>query len=116
MFQPKEQLQRTLKELGYPVQQSSQKAVIGSPAITFRIDDNTPRYNLNNEIVAQDILATVDLWADDSPTTSRMLGEVEAKMRSIGYQLTYSADVPSPAGTLFHTVARFELLATEDIS
>jgi len=64
--------------------------------------------NLDNEIRRQDITATVDVWADDSPTASRILGEVEAKMRSIGYRLSYSADVPAPAGALYHINCRFD--------
>lgn len=111
MILPKELIQTTLATLGYTTKQSSQDSVTEPPAITFRIDDNTPAYDLNNEIIAQSVVATVDIWADGSVTASKILAKVEETMRSINYQMTYSADVPRPTGALFHIQARFESLA-----
>jgi hypothetical protein len=111
MILPKSQIQSTLAALGYPTKQSSQDSVTESPAITFRIDDNTPEYDLNNEIAAQNIVATVDIWADDSVAASNILTQVEKAMRGINYQMTYSADVQRPTGALFHIQCRFSALA-----
>ena len=110
MFQPKSEIYESLKVLGYYCLQGAQATFTDSqlPAITFRIDNNSVDLTLDNQISKQDITATVDIWADDSPTTSQILGEVEAKMRSIGYRMSYSADVPAPQGALCHTNCRFD--------
>lgn len=111
MILPKAQIQSTLAALGYTTKQSSQDSVTEAPAITFRIDDNAPEYDLDNKITAQSIVATVDIWADNSVMASTILTEVEGAMRGINYQLTYSADIPRPTGALFHIQCRFEALA-----
>ncbi len=111
MIQPKKQIQAALKALGYETKQSSQDSVTKAPAITFRIDDNTPRYGLGNEIVAQDIVATVDIWSTGSVEVSAILTKVEEAMRQINYRMTYSADIPRPTGALFHIQCRFSALA-----
>jgi hypothetical protein len=112
MFAPKSEIYETLNQLGYFCLQGSQAVFSDGqvPAITFRIDNNSVELDLGNEVASQDITATVDIWADDSPTTSRMLGEVETAMRSIGYRMTYSADVPSPQGALTHVNCRFDTI------
>jgi hypothetical protein len=110
MFAPKSEIYETLNSLGYYCLQGSQAVFSDGevPAITFRIDNNSVDLTLDNQISNQNITATVDIWADDSPTTSRILGEVEAAMRSIGYRMSYSADVPNPPNTLCHTNCRFD--------
>lgn len=112
MYQPKEELYQTLKALGYYCRQGAQ-ATFGDgelPAITFRIENNSVNLLLDNEISHQDITATVDIWADDSKTASFIHTRVEKALRNIGYQMSYSADVPAPTGALFHINCRFEKL------
>ena len=107
MFSPKSEIFSKLKSLGYACSQGSQAVFNETPAITFRIGDNSPRYTLENEISVQDVEAIVDIFADESVIASGILTEVEKAMREIGYRLTYSADVPSPEGALHHTNCRF---------
>jgi hypothetical protein len=110
MFLPKTEVQSTLKALGYYTAQSSQAALATLPAITFRVDDNAPDYNLDKEIDSQTVVVTVDVWAPDSVTASTMLKEVEAAMRDINYLMTYSTDAPpAPEDTAHHIVSRFRL-------
>ncbi|MDL2235452.1 hypothetical protein LJC07_04760 [Christensenellaceae bacterium OttesenSCG-928-L17] len=112
MFQPKPEIYAALKELGYYCLQGAQATFSDSevPAITFRIDNNSTDVDLDNKIASQSITATVDIWADESPTASSILTEVEEAMRALGYRLSYSADVPSPAGALYHIQCRFDTL------
>ena len=114
MYQPKEELYKTLKDLGYYCRQGAQATFADGevPAITFRIENNSVDLLLDNTIGHQDIIATVDIWADDSKTASRVLTEVEKALREIGWRMSYSADVPAPTGALFHINCRFETLHT----
>jgi hypothetical protein len=107
MFQPKEEIYRTLKSLGYACMQSSQATFNEVPAITFWIGENTPEYSLDNEIAKQDVEVVIDIFTNKSTDLSRILSEVEAKMRTINYRLVHSVDVPNPEGTLFHSNCRF---------
>lgn len=107
MYNVKPEIYEKLKSLGYSCSQGSQSVFNKTPAITFRIGNNTPRYVLGNKISVQDVEVIVDIYADDSVTLSRIASEVEAAMREIDYRLTYSADVPSPQGALYHANCRF---------
>lgn len=107
LFNPKPEIFSKLNELGYPVTQSSQNVFNEVPAITFRIDGNDTEYYLENDIATQAVTVTIDIWTNDSVTASRILGEVEAKMREIKYRLNTSLDVPSPQGALYHINATF---------
>ena len=107
MFQPKEEVYKALKSLGYSCQQWTQAIFTKVPAITFYVGENSPEYTLSNEIAKQDIEIVIDIFANKSTDLSRILSEVEAKMRTINYRLTYVIDVPSPEGALFHTNCRF---------
>lgn len=112
MYTPKAEIYEALNDLGYYCRQGQQAVFTDQqlPAITFRIDNNSVNLYLSNDIESQNITAVVDLWANDSPTTSEMLTEVEGVMRGLGYRLSYSADVPAPAGALYHTNCRFDTL------
>lgn len=109
MFTPKSEIYAKLNTLGYYCHQGAQAVFADNevPAITFRIDNNSVNLDLDNEIASQDVEAVVDIWADDSVTASSILSSVEGAMREIGYRMTYSADVPSPEGCLFHINCRF---------
>ncbi|MDO4979152.1 MAG: hypothetical protein Q4E47_03310 [Candidatus Saccharibacteria bacterium] len=107
MFNPKPEIVSKLKELGFPVTLSSQNVFNEVPAITYRITGNSAQYDLDNEIVKQDIAVTLDIYADDSVTASSLLVQVEAKMRELKYRLQNSLDVPSPEGALYHINATF---------
>jgi hypothetical protein len=110
MFNPKVELFAALNALEYYCAQGGQTQFAETPAITFRLGNNSVNTDLDNEIVSQDIVAVVDIWADDSPTASGILAEVEEALRAIGYRLSYSADVPSPEGALYHINTRFETI------
>lgn len=107
LFNPKPEIFSKLKELDYPVIQSSQNKFTKVPAITFRIDGNAADYYLENEVASQEITVTIDIWTNDSVTASSILAQVEAKMRDLKYRLNTSLDVPSPEGALYHINATF---------
>ena len=115
MFTPKSQIYQKLQSLNYYCHQGAQATFADNevPAITFRIDNNSVNLDLDNEIASQDIEVVIDIWSDDSVTASRILSEVEGDMRELGYRLTYSADVPSPEGCLFHINCRFVTVYAE---
>ena len=107
MFLPKQEIFEKLKETGIAVSLSGQNIFKKLPALTFRIDDNSPQYGLKGEISAQEIIATVDIWANSSKEASKLLSEIEKKMREIGYYLEFSSDVPNPDSSIFHINNRF---------
>lgn len=112
MYLPKADVFEALVNLGHHCVQGGQAVFSDNqvPAITFRVDNNSVTRDLDNEIASQDITVTVDIWADDSVTASNILSQVEGTMRGLSYQLTYSADVPSPVGALQHITTRFSTL------
>jgi len=108
MFNPKPEIYQKLSEIeNVSVSQSSQNVFKEVPAITYRIDSNDADYYLENEIASQEIRCTIDIFADDSVTASRLLVQVEAKMRELKYRLNNSLDAPSPEGALYHINATF---------
>jgi hypothetical protein len=110
MFNPKPEIYQTLNALGYYCRQGAQATFADSqvPAITFRIEDNNvEQIDHDLEIARQSITVTVDIFADDSVATSRILNEVEEAMRGIHYRMSHSSDIPAPAEALCHTNARF---------
>lgn len=109
MFNPKPEIYAKLCEIdGVKVSQSSQNIFNEVPAVTFRIDGNSADYYVSeNNISSQEILCAVDIFADDSVTASRILAQVEAKMRELKYRLNNALDVPSPEGALYHINATF---------
>lgn len=107
---PKAEVYAKLNSLGYACSQNSQAIFNDVPAITFYVGDNSPSYTLDNEIGVSNVQMIVDVWADDSVTASSVVEEVESAMREIGYLLSYSADVPTPEGALYHVNLRFDAI------
>ena len=108
IYNPKKEVYNTLSHLGYSCTQGNQSVFNQTPAITFYISDNNPQYSLEKNIMGNFIEITVDVWGDDSVTTSRVAQETEQAMRGIDYLLTYLADIPRPEGALYHIQMRFE--------
>lgn len=106
MYLPKNDLYESLLTLGHSVDQSQPEVFNDLPAIIFRVDDNTPNLDLDNDILYQDIEVIIDIWAESSVEASNVLSEVEELMRSNYYRMTYSSDVPN-IGNLYHIVSRF---------
>ncbi len=88
------------------VYQSRPEVIDPLPAITFDIQSNVPKYNLSNEIVIQDIIVKVDIWADTSGEAETLLNSVESKMRELKFRLTSNLDVPDPDG-ICHLATQF---------
>ncbi len=109
MYNPKKEIFDILKELGYGVAQTQPTEFNKLPFINFEVTNNVPSYSLDNEISYQDIDIKVDIWANTSTEASRILSEVEYKMRQNLYKMTYCADVPN-IGDIFHATAHFSLL------
>jgi len=108
MYNPKTEVYEALKSLGYATSQGYQAIFNEVPAITFSVDSNSVDLDLGNEIASQSVFVRVDIYANDSVTTSRILGEVEAKMRSIFYRLSSATDVPrATEDALYHISCNF---------
>lgn len=96
----------TLEVKNVTVRQASQKTEATIPSITYFISDNDLELTLDNEISKQDILVTVDIWAKTSSEADSFLLQAEAKMRELGYRLSFQIDVPDPQN-ICHINTRF---------
>lgn len=107
MYIPKEDIYTSLKELGYTVMQSSQRIFNDLPCVTFEILDNNISLFLDNTISKQDIIVKIDIWAESSIDATKILSEVEEKMRQNYYKMTFSGDIPNVDKSLFHVSTKF---------
>lgn len=112
MYLPKHDIYTTIATIpSCTVMQGSQNTIVEVPAITFFVSDNSAELDLGNEITAQNVEATVDFWASDSAGADSLLSQAEAKLRALGYRLSYAADVPDP-NNICHITTRFTGLKT----
>lgn len=109
MYLPKSDIYNSLKELNYYVSQTQPPTFNELPALIFSVGNNSVEYGLDNEILSQDLEIQIDIWAEESVTASRILSEVEEKMRLNLYKMSFSNDVPN-TGNLYHIVCRFTKL------
>lgn len=107
MIHPKPEIYAALQTLDATVQQGSQKTVTSLPAVTFYLLDNNTTLNLDNKITSQDVSVSVDIWAKTSTAADSLLGEVETRLRAIGYRLSFQMDIPDPQD-LCHVNTRFD--------
>ena len=107
MYLPKKDIYDLLKgNLECGVAQTQPTVFNKLPFVNFEVSNNSVELMLDNEIGYQNIEITIHLWAEDSVSASNLLSAVEELLRSKGYRLTYSADVPN-IGDIFHVVTRF---------
>lgn len=95
---------------GVSVSQSTQSVVNSFPAITFSLSDNQNTIDLDGDLLHQNTEITVDFWAKSSTTNSANMATAEAKLRAIGYRMSFASDVPDPDDSVFHVNTRFEAL------
>lgn len=108
MFKPKEEVYKILSELPYWVSQREPEKVVELPSIIFKCANNTVNPDLDNEILTQDLTIIIDIYAQMSSEATKVLEEVESKMRENLYRMTFSSDeVPSRKG-ISRINARFE--------
>ncbi|MCL2631516.1 MAG: hypothetical protein FWD45_00250 [Coriobacteriia bacterium] len=108
MYLPKQDIYELLD--GYlpgGVIQNSDNVFTTLPTITFNVAENAVSLDLSNQITYQDISITIDFWAAGSKVASTMLSDVEQLMRSAGYKLAFSTDVPNPDPAVWHINSRF---------
>lgn len=112
MYLPKHDVYTALSSIpSVTVLQGSQKEIVEVPAITFFVSDNAATLDLGNEIAAQSVEVTVDIWASNSANADSLLTQVETKMRALGYRLSYCTDVPDP-DNICHINTRFSGIKT----
>lgn len=92
---------------GASVSQGDQTVFNDLPAVTFIVLNNVPQYDLGDTILKQDAIVKVDIWGETSTQASATLVAAEAAMRSAGYHLSYTQDVPNQTENLFHITTRF---------
>ena len=112
MYLPKSDVYNSLKSISnnYYVSQTQPTVFNDLPAIIFRVGNNDVNLDLDNNIISQDIDIIIDIWAEDSVTSSSVLSQVEEKMRQIGYKMSFSSDIPN-TGNLYHINCRFTTIA-----
>ena len=99
MFKPKEEVYRILGELPYWVSQRQPDKFKELPSIIFKCANNMVNPDLDNEILSQDLTIIIDIYAKTSSEATKVLEEVESKMRENFYRMTFSSDeVPSNNG------------------
>ena len=99
MFKPKEEVYKILSELPYWVSQRQPDKFKELPSIIFKCANNTVNPDLDNEILSQDLIIIIDIYAETSSDATKILEEVESKMRENYYRMTFSSDeVPSNRG------------------
>lgn len=106
MYLPKSDVYKSLEELNYYVSQTKPAIFNELPAIIFSVGNNALDYDLDNNIISQDLEIVIDIWAEDSITASEVLSQVEKIMRKNLYKMSYSNDVPND-GNLYHILNRF---------
>ena len=106
MYLPKSDVYNSLKQLNYYVSQTQPATFNELPAIIFSVGNNALDYDLDNNIISQDLEIVIDIWAEDSVKASKVLSQVEEIMRKNLYKMSFSNDVPNN-GNLFHIVNRF---------
>ena len=106
MYLPKSDVYNSLKQLNYYVSQTQPATFNELPAIIFSVGNNALDYDLDNNIISQDLEIVIDIWAEDSVTASKVLSQVEEIMRLNLYKMSYSNDVPNN-GNLYHILSRF---------
>ena len=109
MYLPKTDVYNSLKELPCHVSQTQPAIFTDLPAVIFSVGNNSVSTDLDNNIISQDIEIQIDIWAEDSVTASTVLSQVEEKMRSNLYIMSFSNDVPN-VSNLYHIVSRFAKL------
>jgi hypothetical protein len=109
MTEPKEGLYTLLKELDAPVYQVRPEVIKQFPCIVFRVEENSPVYELDHEIGLQQISILLDIFAKSSKESGELLKEVETTLREGGYRLSTTFDLPDPDG-LSHLVCSFSVL------
>ena len=107
MFLPKSEIFEALKTTNLSVSHAGQTVFNETPAVVFRIDQNTINLDLENQIGHQAIEVAVDVFDETVSGASRALQKVEKAMRGIGYRMDSSFDVSSPEGALEHISCRF---------
>lgn len=106
MYLPKSDVYKSLKQLNYYVSQTQPATFNELPAIIFSVGNNALDYDLDNNIISQDLEIVIDIWAEDSVKASKVLSQVEEIMRKNLYKMSYSNDVPNN-GNLYHILSRF---------
>lgn len=111
MYLPKKDIFDSLKAINnnYFVSQYQPPTFNTTPAIIFRLGDNAINTDLDNTIASQEIEIIIDVYGLDSVTVSNVLDEVENKLRTMEYRMTYCSDIPS-TGNLHHINARFYII------
>lgn len=109
VYQPKENIYNILNSLGFYVSQTHPKEFTTLPAIIYTVTNNSiDTLDLLNNIVVQEIVVTIDIWAKSSTGCSNVFIEVENAMRDNHYILDWSSDIPNPDSNIYHWQARFK--------
>lgn len=108
MYQPKQDIYSILKTLNYYVGQQQPEEFTELPAIIYKVSNNAiDILDLDNNILVQDIVVTIDIWAKSSTGCSNVFIEVEEVMRANDYIVDWSSDIPNPFN-IYHWQARFK--------
>lgn len=108
MYNPKEEVYSLLSTLGYSLYQYLSNEFYSLPVITYTIsNDSVDVIDMDNNMLSQYVVATIDIWTSTSTDGSRILDEIEQLLRGNNYILIWSSDVPN-TDTIYHTQSRFK--------
>ena len=108
MQNPKTEVYSLLCTLCANVRQPSTNEFTQFPAITYAItNDAAYVIDMDNNMLSQDVIVTIDIWTMTSTEGSSMLSNIEELLRANNYILDWSSDIPNP-DIIYHTQARFK--------
>ncbi len=78
------------------------------PVLTYSVSNNQVNgRTLENEIIAQNVECTIDIWTEKSVEATELLVQVEAVMRALFYNLEFAGEMPNPNNDVYHISCRF---------
>lgn len=108
MQNPKTEVYSLLSTLGYTVSQPSTNEFTTFPVVTYAItNDAADVIDMDNNMLSQNVVATIDIWTTTSIEGSSILARIEQLLRENNYTLDWSSDIPNP-NAIYHTQARFK--------
>jgi thioredoxin-like negative regulator of GroEL len=83
---------------GFTVYYESPEVIEVFPTVTYIVENNVPQYNLDKDIIKQDVSVKVDIWAETREEAQDILISIEAAMREANYLLAFNQALVDPDG------------------
>ena len=111
MYSPKQEVSEALNKIqGVVVAQAGDVVFNQLPALTFNEIDDVPDYDLDENIVNQEVMVMVDVWTNTSVGGKTLSDSVIAEMKKISFYVDFSGDIPNPDKRIYHKAIRFKAM------